>query len=96
MGVVLCQQLELQRQMDMMEWEESFLRLQRSILPPADYLAAWLRHCRLRDEVESLAGDVSDLPQMILPNMRLDGTVELLTGTALQHKERHLLQREQG
>lgn len=41
MGVVLAQQFELQRQMDMIEWSESFLRLQRSVLPPADYLAAW-------------------------------------------------------
>lgn len=41
MGVVLSQQFELQRQMDMIEWGESFLRLQRSVLPPADYLAAW-------------------------------------------------------
>ncbi|XP_026193312.1 uncharacterized protein LOC34622905 [Cyclospora cayetanensis] len=92
MGVVLCQQFELQRQMDMIEWGESFLRLQRSILPPADYLAAWLRHCRLRDEMESLAGDVSDLSQMAVPNMRLDGTVEFLTDTMLRHRERHRLQ----
>lgn len=26
------------------------------------------------------------------PNMRLDGTVEFLTDTALRHRERHLLQ----
>ncbi|KAL8272680.1 hypothetical protein Esti_003384 [Eimeria stiedai] len=58
MGVVMTQQFELQRQLDMIEWGESFLRLQRSVLPPADYLAAWLRHCRLRDEVETLMGDI--------------------------------------
>lgn len=41
MGIVLSQQFELQRQLDMIEWSENFLRLQRSVLPPADYLAAW-------------------------------------------------------
>ncbi|KAL8450784.1 hypothetical protein Emag_003072 [Eimeria magna] len=92
MGVVMTQQFELQRQLDMIEWGESFLRLQRSVLPPADYLAAWLRHCRLRDEFETLMGDMSDLSQMVLPNMRLDGTVEFLTDTALRHRERHRLQ----
>ncbi|KAL8435672.1 hypothetical protein ACSSS7_002333 [Eimeria intestinalis] len=92
MGVVMTQQFELQRQLDMIEWGESFLRLQRSVLPPADYLAAWLRHCRLRDEIETLTGDMSDLSQMVLPNMRLDGTVEFLTDTALRHRERHRLQ----
>ncbi|CDI84544.1 Chromosome II, complete genome, related [Eimeria acervulina] len=92
MGIVLSQQFELQRQLDMIEWSENFLRLQRSVLPPADYLAAWLRHCRLRDEMESLAGDFSDLSQMVLPNMRLEGTVEFLTDTALQHRELHRLQ----
>lgn len=40
-AAVLAQQFELQRQTDMMEWSESFLKLQRSVLPPADYLAAW-------------------------------------------------------
>ncbi|CDJ54036.1 hypothetical protein, conserved [Eimeria brunetti] len=101
MGTVLSQQFELQRQLDMIEWSENFLRLQRSVLPPADYLAACdacpmgmirLRHCRIRDEMESLAGDFSDLSQMVLPNMRLEGTVEFLTDTALQHREFHRLQ----
>lgn len=41
MGIVLSQQFELQRQLDMIEWSENFLRLQRSVLPPADYLASW-------------------------------------------------------
>lgn len=91
MGIVLSQQFELQRQMDMIEWGESFLRLQRSVLPPADYLAAWLCHCRLRDEMESLSGDFSDLSQMVVPNIRLDGAVEFLTDSALRHRERHRL-----
>ncbi|KAL8431405.1 hypothetical protein Efla_001760 [Eimeria flavescens] len=96
MGVVMTQQFELQRQLDLIEWGESFLRLQRSVLPPADYLAAWLRHCRLRDEMESLMGEMADLSQMVLPNMRLDGTVEFLTDTALRHRERHKLEGKNG
>ncbi|CDJ58709.1 hypothetical protein EMWEY_00052710, partial [Eimeria maxima] len=76
---------------DMIEWSENFLRLQRSVLPPADYLASWLRHCRIRDEIETLGGDLTDLSRMVVPNMRLDGVVEFLTETALQHKELHRL-----
>lgn len=41
MGAVLSQQFELQRRMDMIEWSEQLLRLLRSVLPPADFLAAW-------------------------------------------------------
>ncbi|CDI84542.1 hypothetical protein EAH_00053460, partial [Eimeria acervulina] len=89
MGIVLSQQFELQRQLDMIEWSENFLRLQRSVLPPADYLAAW--HCRIRDEIESLSGDLSDLSKMVVPNVRLAGTVEFLTETALEHHELHRL-----
>ncbi|CDJ54034.1 BBOX Zn finger domain containing protein, related [Eimeria brunetti] len=91
MGTVLSQQFELQRQLGVIEWSENFIRLQRSVLPPADYLAAWLRHCRIRDEIESLSGGLSDLSSMVVPNMRLDGTVEFLTETALQHKDLHRL-----
>lgn len=87
MGVVLSRQLELQREVDTMEWSESFLQYLRSVLPPADFLHAWLRHCRLRDELDALAGEPSMLSRNIFPDMRLQGRVDILTDSALRRQD---------
>ncbi|KYK66638.1 zinc finger protein [Toxoplasma gondii TgCatPRC2] len=87
MGAVLSRQLELQREIDTMDWSESFLQYLRTVLPPADFLHAWLRHCRLRDELDALAGDPSMLSRNVFPDMRLQGRVDILTDSALRRRD---------
>ncbi|PFH32742.1 zinc finger protein [Besnoitia besnoiti] len=95
MGVVLSHQLELQREIDTMEWSESFLQYLRSVLPPADFLYAWLRHSRLRDELDSLSGDPAILSRNVFPDMRLQGRVDILTDSALRRRDQCLTQKSE-
>jgi hypothetical protein len=54
LGVLLGEEVELRRQLEQMEWLENFLRLEKSILSPTEFLHAWNRHSKVRSELYQL------------------------------------------
>ena len=43
LSYVMSEQLEIRRQYDYIEWMESFLRYEKDVLPPNDFLMAWTK-----------------------------------------------------
>eukprot|EP01068_Selenidium_serpulae_P005116 Selendium_serpulae@DN3877_c0_g1_i3.p1 len=79
MSTLLADQFEAARQRGQSEWGEQYIAYARSVLPSADFLMAWLRHCRLREEFELLGLDGSRLSELVTADMRLEGRVDILT-----------------
>lgn len=46
-GSLLANQMESHRSLQLLNRGDSFLKYMKSVLPPADYLRAWLSHCKL-------------------------------------------------
>eukprot|EP00923_Selenidium_pygospionis_P010609 GHVN01018498.1.p1 GENE.GHVN01018498.1~~GHVN01018498.1.p1 ORF type:complete len:461 (-),score=52.87 GHVN01018498.1:108-1358(-) len=80
MSILLSDQLEAARQLSQIEWSKQFVKYSQSILPPADFLMAWLRHCRVREEFELLSLNTCKLGEGVVADMRLEGRVDILTG----------------
>lgn len=63
-------QVELQRQVDHIGWMENFLKYQKEVLAPLDFLQAWERHMTLRAEVHNglnVASTVDVEPDIEVP-----------------------------
>eukprot|EP00747_Dinoflagellata_sp_TGD_P025558 gnl/TRDRNA2_/TRDRNA2_131337_c0_seq1.p1 gnl/TRDRNA2_/TRDRNA2_131337_c0~~gnl/TRDRNA2_/TRDRNA2_131337_c0_seq1.p1 ORF type:complete len:262 (-),score=49.06 gnl/TRDRNA2_/TRDRNA2_131337_c0_seq1:4-789(-) len=73
-------ELELKRQLDQAEWLESFLEEPVKELPQADFLAAWLQHCRVREELEEFG---SFTPARVYTGLRLGGALRVSTAPAV-------------
>eukprot|EP00923_Selenidium_pygospionis_P010612 GHVN01018501.1.p1 GENE.GHVN01018501.1~~GHVN01018501.1.p1 ORF type:complete len:193 (-),score=27.54 GHVN01018501.1:352-930(-) len=89
MSILLSDQLEAARQLSQIEWSKQFVKYSQSILPPADFLMAWLRHCRVREEFELLSLNTCKLGEGVVADMRLEGRVDILTDTVLRHEVEH-------
>uniref|UniRef100_A0A3B0N512 B-box zinc finger containing protein, putative n=1 Tax=Theileria annulata TaxID=5874 RepID=A0A3B0N512_THEAN len=74
--VVSTEQTENKRQLNEINWSESFVDHMRSTLLPADYLRSWLRHCRLRDE---FAQNSSKQPlKELFPDISLEAELSII------------------
>eukprot|EP00388_Colpodella_angusta_P008078 GDKJ01022330.1.p1 GENE.GDKJ01022330.1~~GDKJ01022330.1.p1 ORF type:complete len:650 (+),score=104.67 GDKJ01022330.1:104-1951(+) len=84
MSRLLSDQIEIRRQLDQLDWADSFLHELQGVIPAADFLYAWLRHCRLTEELSTLG--VSTFPEVQLYDLRIEGGVHLLTEAALRQQ----------
>lgn len=84
MSRLLGDQIEIRRQLDQLGWANSFLNDLRNVLPAADFLYSWLRHCRLTEELSTLG--VSTFPEVQLYDLRIEGGVHLLSEAALRQQ----------
>ncbi|OII75945.1 B-box zinc finger domain-containing protein [Cryptosporidium andersoni] len=87
-NTVLCEQLIFNQLLQQLEWSEGFLQYLQSVLPPADFLFAWLRHCHYREEIFQLCDLFTD-DNKFLPDLRLVGRVDILSESALRHNKNH-------
>eukprot|EP00921_Rhytidocystis_pertsovi_P000210 GHVQ01000444.1.p1 GENE.GHVQ01000444.1~~GHVQ01000444.1.p1 ORF type:complete len:641 (-),score=117.36 GHVQ01000444.1:1679-3460(-) len=85
MSIVLGDQQETRRQLDELQWASKFLRYQQSVLPPPDFLQAWLQNCRLRRQFEQQSAGTCQLSRYIFADMILEGRVDIKTDTSLRH-----------
>eukprot|EP00742_Colponemidia_sp_Colp-10_P004319 GILJ01004608.1.p1 GENE.GILJ01004608.1~~GILJ01004608.1.p1 ORF type:complete len:562 (-),score=83.28 GILJ01004608.1:168-1853(-) len=76
MSVLLGEELELRRQLEQIEWLESFLRFQQQALPPVDFLTSWSRHCQLRSELHNLNTIRTEIN--VFPDIRLEGRIQVV------------------
>lgn len=87
MCTVLSEEYELKRQFNEIIWNESFLNYLQTILPPADYMYVWLKHCKLREEIEKNSLVVEEMYSLIFPDMRIKGNINILTEGAITHDD---------
>ncbi|KAF0695153.1 Aste57867_14016 [Aphanomyces stellatus] len=89
--VLRCEELELQRQLQHMEWTDAFLASQRHVLAPIDFLAAWNQHKPLR--VEQREFPVVHLPSIesVKPDLQLLGRLHVVAGDdeSISHVDDH-------
>ena len=80
MSLLLSEELELRRQLQQIEWTESFASVMQESLPPMTFVSAWERHAALRSQLYSqLSGGLSPrLLEEVQPDIKLaGGTIEV-------------------
>ncbi|SOV74420.1 zinc finger protein, putative [Plasmodium sp. gorilla clade G3] len=82
---VLSEEYELKRQFNEIIWNESFLYYLQTILPPADFMNAWLKHCQCREQIENNSKVVEELHSLIFPDMRIKGNINIVTESSMEH-----------
>eukprot|EP01112_Ceratiomyxa_fruticulosa_P001217 TRINITY_DN1121_c0_g2_i1.p1 TRINITY_DN1121_c0_g2~~TRINITY_DN1121_c0_g2_i1.p1 ORF type:complete len:764 (-),score=147.66 TRINITY_DN1121_c0_g2_i1:176-2467(-) len=85
LAVLLGEELELRRQLEQMDWLEGFLRLNRQMLPPTQFLSSWNRHSQLRSDMHGFAHARAQLD--VYPDIRLRATIEVTTEENLRREE---------
>eukprot|EP00922_Rhytidocystis_sp_ex-Travisia-forbesii_P052472 GHVS01077829.1.p1 GENE.GHVS01077829.1~~GHVS01077829.1.p1 ORF type:complete len:681 (-),score=149.35 GHVS01077829.1:88-1929(-) len=88
LSITKSYQVELCRQFDEIQWSEKFLATQKAVLPPADYLQAWLRHRAMQAEREGLCTH-EDPSEHVLPDVALEGSIVIATDSGLRHLQQH-------
>lgn len=74
--ILMVEQTENKRQLTEMDWAEHFGDYIKNTLMPADFLRAWLRHCRLRRQ---LYEDSCKAPlQEVFPDIGLQGELSIM------------------
>ncbi|CRG97958.1 zinc finger protein, putative [Plasmodium gallinaceum] len=83
---VLSEEYELKRQFNEIIWNESFLHYLQTILPPADFMNAWLKHCKRREEIEKNSLIVEKIYSLVFPDMRIKGNINIVTEGSIEHE----------
>ena len=75
MSLLLSEELELRRQLQQIEWTESFASVMQESLPPMTFVSAWERHAALRAQLYSqLTGGLTPrLLEEVQPDIKLAG-----------------------
>ncbi|EDO06276.1 B-box zinc finger family protein [Babesia bovis T2Bo] len=81
--IIVAEQTENQRHLNQLKWAEHFAAYLKNTLLPADYLRAWLRHCRFRAEVSSTA--CKEPLQEVFPNIDLKGELSIMHEQSVDH-----------
>ncbi|SBS84407.1 zinc finger protein, putative [Plasmodium ovale] len=84
---VLSEEYELKRQFNEIMWNENFLFYLQTILPPADFMNAWLKHCQCREEIEKNSQTTEKVYSLIFPDMRIRGNINVVTEGAIEHEK---------
>jgi hypothetical protein len=81
MNVLLSEELELRRQLQQIEWSETFIRVMQETLPPMSFISAWERHAALRSHLyaQLSAGLSSRVLTEVQPDMKLVGHIEVMS-----------------
>lgn len=84
MNLLLSEELELRRQLQQIEWTESFVDIMQASLPPMSFVAGWERHASLRSQLySSLSGGLSaKVLEEVQPDMKLVGSISVTTERA--------------
>ncbi|GAW81378.1 zinc finger protein [Plasmodium gonderi] len=84
MSAVLSEEYELKRQFNEIAWNENFLFYLQTILPPADFMNAWLKHCLFREEIEKNSAHAEKMNTLVFPDMCIRGNINLVTENSTQ------------
>ncbi|CAK4187274.1 unnamed protein product [Aphanomyces euteiches] len=80
LGILKCEELELARQIQQIEWTETFLASQRNVLAPVDFLAAWNQHKPLRAEQREFPVVHLASAECVKPDIQLLGRLVVVSG----------------
>jgi len=85
MNVLLSEELELRRQLQQIEWSESFIGVMQDTLPPMSFIAAWERHAALRSQLYAqLSGAMTSRAlEEVHADLRLVGHIEVVSEHAV-------------
>ncbi|CAD2110057.1 zinc finger protein, putative [Plasmodium vinckei] len=86
MSSILSEEYELKRQFNEIMWNENFLYYLQTILPPADFMNAWLKHCQYREEIEQNSEHSEKINSLIFPDIRIKGNINVITEGSINHK----------
>jgi hypothetical protein len=77
LSFLIADQIEIKRQYEQIQWQQSFLRYQQDILNPAEYLHAYSRHLASRAELINAVF----IPTIsnIQPDMRVEGKITVIS-----------------
>lgn len=53
LSYIMGEQLEIRRQYDYIQWMESFLRYEKDVLPPNDFLMAWTKYIYIKPDTRN-------------------------------------------
>lgn len=53
LSYIMGEQLEIRRQYDYIQWMESFLRYEKDVLPPNDFLMAWTKYIHIKPDTRN-------------------------------------------
>ncbi|ORM40655.1 E3 ubiquitin-protein ligase arc-1 [Babesia sp. Xinjiang] len=81
--IIVAEQTENKRQLNQLEWAENFAEYIKNTLLPADYLRAWLRHCKLRNQMDPKLS--KEQMQEIFPDIDLQGELAIMHEQSRQH-----------
>lgn len=83
LNLLLSEELELRRQLQLIEWTDSFVPVMQQSLPPMSFIAAWEKHAALRSalysQIPAAAGVSVRVLEEVQPDMRLVGHIEVVT-----------------
>ncbi|SCN44830.1 zinc finger protein, putative [Plasmodium malariae] len=83
---VLSEEYELKRQFNEIMWNENFIYFLQTILPPADFMNAWLKHCLCREDIEKNSQHSEKMHSLIFPDMRIKGNINVVTEGSIEHE----------
>lgn len=83
LNLLLSEELELRRQLQLIEWTDSFVPVMQQSLPPMSFIAAWEKHAAIRSalysQIPNAAGVSVRVLEEVQPDMRLVGHLEVVT-----------------
>ncbi|RHY18796.1 hypothetical protein DYB32_010330 [Aphanomyces invadans] len=85
MDLLRCEELELTRQLQQVEWADAFLASQRSQLAPVEFLAAWHLHKPLRVEQREFPVVHLASAESVKPDIQLLGRMQVVSGDGDGH-----------
>ncbi|RHY00477.1 hypothetical protein DYB36_013181 [Aphanomyces astaci] len=80
MDLLRCEELELTRQVQQVEWADAFLASQRCQLAPVEFLAAWHLHKPLRVEQREFPVVHLASAESVKPDIQLLGRMQVVSG----------------
>ncbi|GFE54626.1 zinc finger protein [Babesia ovis] len=83
--IIVAEQTDNKRQLKQVEWAEHFAEYIKNTLLPADYLRAWLRHCRLRNQLGTTSS--KEPLQELFPDIDLNGELAIMHEQSLEHAD---------
>ncbi|VWU48826.1 zinc finger protein, putative [Hepatocystis sp. ex Piliocolobus tephrosceles] len=86
MSSVLSEEFELKRQYKDIIFMEKFLFYLESILPPADFMDAWFRHCQCRTEFQLNSNFLSKMHSIVFPDILIKGNINIVTEDTIEHE----------
>lgn len=78
LALLLGEELELRRQLGEIEWMETFLAYQKTVLKPTAFLASWNKHTGVRTLLGAAESAAARPPLDVLADLQVAGSVSVL------------------